>query len=217
MRRELSILLIVGGCSPSAPVRPDVILLTWDTVRADHVGGDWTPTYNKLAERAVRFEEARTTAPITLPAHASMMTGELPPIHGARDNGTWPVVDGLPTLAERFRDAGWTTGAFVSASVLDSRYGIARGFSTYNDHIRPGKDRIVAHRTGAETVEHAIDWMMDKPSDQPLFLWVHLFDPHRPWDDPPGPDQTPYQTAISLADSATARLLDALEDRKSVV
>jgi arylsulfatase A-like enzyme len=190
-----------------------VLLITWDTVRADHVGEPWTPTYNRMAERAVRFPEARTTAPITLAAHASMMTGEPPPIHGARDNGTWPMTEGLPTLAERYRDAGWTTGAFISASVLDSRYGIARGFSTYNDHIRPGKDRVVAHRPGAETVEHAIDWLVDKPSEQPVFLWVHLFDPHRPWDASTSPNTTDYQAAIGLADDATGRLLDAMEAR----
>ena len=208
-------LLLAGlcGCSGSTPALPDVLLITWDTVRADHVADHWTPVYNRLTERAVVFPEARTTAPITLPAHASMMTGESPPVHGARDNGTWPMVEGLPTLAERYREAGWTTGAFISASVLDSRYGIARGFSTYNDHIRPGKDRVVAHRSGAETVEHAVDWLVDKPADQPVFLWVHLFDPHRPWDTSTQPDTTDYQAAIGLADEATGRLLDAMDAR----
>ena len=217
MRTQLPIVVTLAAglssCSGSSQALPDVLLITWDTVRADHVGDHWTPIYNRLAQRAVVFPEARTTAPITLPAHASMMTGETPPIHGARDNGTWPMVESLPTLAERYREAGWTTGAFISASVLDSRYGIARGFSTYNDHIRPGKDRIVAHRAGDETVEHAIDWLVDKPADQPVFLWVHLFDPHRPWDTSTKPDTTDYQSAIGLADEATGRLLDAMDAR----
>ena len=204
---------ILSSCSTSSPDLPDVLLITWDTVRADHVGDHWTPVYNRLAERAVVFPEARTTAPITLPAHASMMTGVPPPVHGARDNGTWPMVESLPTLAGRYREAGWTTGAFISASVLDSRYGIARGFSTYNDHIRPGKDRVVAHRSGAETVEHAIDWLVDKPPEKPVFLWVHLFDPHRPWATSTQADTTDYQAAIQLADEATGRLLDAMEAR----
>ena len=201
------------GCASTSPGSPDVLLITWDTVRADHVDDSWTPTWNQLAQRAAVFTDARSPAPITLPAHASIMTGENPPDHGARDNGTWPVIDGLPTLAERFRDAGWTTGAFISASVLDSRYGIARGFSTYNDHIRPGKDRVVAHRSGSETVEHAIDWLMDKPPDQPVFLWVHLFDAHRPWDASDDPSTTDYQAAIAKADQATSRLLDVMAAR----
>ena len=158
------------GCSGSTPALPDVLLITWDTVRADHVADHWTPVYNRLTERAVVFPEARTTAPITLPAHASMMTGEPPPVHGARDNGTWPMVEGLPTLAERYREAGWTTGAFISASVLDSRYGIARGFSTYNDHIRPGKDRVVAHRSGAESSMPSTGWWTSQPTSRCSWL-----------------------------------------------
>ena len=205
--------LAIGGCTGSTPDLPDVLLVTWDTVRADHVGIEATPTWNRLASRAVVLSEARTPAPTTLPAHASIMTGENPPVHGARDNGTWPLTEGLPTLAERFREAGWSTGAFVSATVLDSRYGIARGFSTYNDHIRPGKGRVVAHRSGAETVEQAIEWLMDRPTEQPVFIWVHLFDPHRPWETSEDPSVTDYQAAIGKADQATGRLIDVMEAR----
>ena len=208
--------LLVGfatGCTPRAPDRPDVVLITWDTVRADHVGNASTPTWNALAGNGAVFTEARSPVPLTLPAHASMMTGENPPRHGARDNGTWPVVDGLPILAEHFRSAGWTTGAFVSASVLDSRYGIARGFSTYNDHIRPGKDRVVAHRSGTETVEQAVSWLGDRPADQPVFLWVHLFDPHRPWESSEDPDISDYQAAIGEADRVTKRIVDVMDAR----
>lgn len=201
------------GCTPDAPDLPDVVLITWDTVRADHVGNASTPTWNALAADGVVFNEARSPVPLTLPAHASMMTGENPPTHGARDNGTWPVVEGLPILADHFRSAGWTTGAFVSASVLDSRYGIARGFSTYNDHIRPGKDRVVAHRPGSETVEQAVAWLGDRPVEQPVFLWVHLFDPHRPWDSSENPAVSDYQTAIGEADRLTQRILDIMEAR----
>jgi arylsulfatase A-like enzyme/thioredoxin-like negative regulator of GroEL len=201
------------GCAAENAHQPDVLIVTWDTVRADHVGLDHTPVWNALAERAAVFTHARTPVPITLPAHASIMTGVNPPNHGARDNGTWPINDALPTLAERFRDAGWSTGAFVSASVLDSRYGIARGFSTYNDHITPGKNRVVAHRPGSQTVDHALDWLADKDDEQPIFLWVHLFDPHRPWADSDQQGQTPYEAAIGIADAATQRLLDGIEAR----
>ncbi|MEC9389445.1 MAG: sulfatase-like hydrolase/transferase [Myxococcota bacterium] len=205
--------LSLFGCADRAPALPDVIIVTWDTVRADHVGTSTTPTWNRLAASGRVFSMARTPVPITLPAHASLMTGENPPTHGARDNGTWPVVDGLPTMAERFRAGGWATAAFVSASVLDSRYGIARGFSTYNDHIRPGKNRVVAHRPGTETVDQAIAWLGDRSEDQPVFLWVHLFDPHRPWDASTDPDVTDYAAAIGKADAATARILDVMEAR----
>lgn len=206
-------LLVLAGCAGDHTQQPDVLIVTWDTVRADHVGLDHTPVWNTLAERSAVFTEARTPAPITLTAHASIMTGVNPPTHGARDNGTWPVSDALPTLAERFREAGWSTGAFISASVLDSRYGIARGFSTYNDHIAPGKNRVVAHRPGSQTVDHALDWLADKDDEQPIFLWVHLFDPHRPWAEPSNPDQTPYEAAIAIADTETQRLLDGIEAR----
>ena len=205
--------LSLYGCADRAPDLPDVIVVTWDTVRADHVGNPTTPTWNRLADSGRVFTMARTPVPITLPAHASIMTGENPPTHGARDNGTWPMVDGLPTLAEQFRAGGWATAAFVSASVLDSRYGIARGFSTYNDHIRPGKDRVVASRPGTETVEQAIAWLGDRSDDQPVFLWVHLFDPHRPWDASTDPNVTDYEAAIGKADAATARILDVMEAR----
>jgi len=205
--------MIMGGCTTTVPDLPDVLLITWDTVRADHVGEAWTPTWNQLAERAVVFSDARTPAPNTLPAHASIMTGEPPPAHGARDNGTWPVNESLTTVAERFRDAGWTTGAFVSASTLDSRNGIGRGFATYNDHIRPGAERVVARRDGIDTVEAAIDWLMDKPPEQPVFMWVHLFEPHRPWDSTQNPNQTDYQAAIRKTDKATARLMDVMDAR----
>lgn len=216
MRRTMLLafsLLSTGGCAVERAQQPDVLIVTWDTVRADHVGLDYTPVWNKLAARSAVFTHARTPVPITLPAHASVMTGVNPPAHGARDNGTWPVNDVLPTLAERFRDAGWSTGAFVSASVLDSRYGIARGFSTFNDHISPGKNRVVAHRPGSQTVDHALDWLADKDDEQPVFLWVHLFDPHRPWADSDQKDQTPYEAAIAIADGETQRLLNGFEAR----
>jgi arylsulfatase A-like enzyme/Flp pilus assembly protein TadD len=206
-------LLSTAGCADERSQQPDILIVTWDTVRADHVGLDHTPVWNALAERAAVFTNTRTPAPITLPAHASIMTGVNPPTHGARDNGTWPINDALPTLAERFRDAGWSTAAFVSASVLDSRYGIARGFSIYDDHIAPGKDRVVAHRPGSMTVDHALDWLANKDDEQPIFLWVHLFDPHRPWADSDQKDQTPYEAAIGIADAATQRLLDGIEAR----
>ena len=205
--------LIGAGCSPQNAAQPDVLLVTWDTVRADHVGLPHTPTWNELSERSTVFTEARSPAPITLPAHASIMTGVNPPEHGARDNGTWPMSDALPTLAETLRGAGWSTAAFVSASVLDSRYGIARGFSTYNDHIPPGKNRVVAQRPGSQTVDDALDWLSDKDDEQPVFMWVHLFDPHRPWDPVENGNQTPYQAAIGLADTATQRLLNGIEAR----
>jgi arylsulfatase A-like enzyme len=206
-------LLTAVGCVGEQAQQPDVLIVTWDTVRADHVGLAHTPVWNALAKRSAVFTNTRTPAPITLPAHASIMTGLNPPAHGARDNGTWPINDALPTLAERFRDAGWSTGAFVSASVLDRRYGISRGFSTFNDHIAPGETRVVAHRPGNQTVDHALDWLADKDDAQPVFLWVHLFDPHQPWADSDQKDQTPYEAAIGIADAETKRLLDGIAAR----
>jgi arylsulfatase A-like enzyme len=215
-------LLIAGalgaGCG-STPSRPDVVIVTWDTVRADHVGPfgepaiSATPVWDRLAREGVLFTEARSPAPITLPAHASILTGWLPLHHGARDNGLFQVDPSLPTLAERFAEAGYDTAAFVSAAVLDERYGLARGFGVYDDDVQVAEQQTVARRSADASVDRAIAWLASRQVDRPVFLWLHLYDAHRVWKarEPWASRLPAYRAAISFVDDQTGRLLAALD------
>ena len=223
--------LLVLACSeaddsPAVAAREplDVVLVTWDTVRWDHVGTSGrgggvrarpshTPTWDRFAREGVRFTEARTTAPVTLSAHASILTGLDPPRHGARDNGIFTLRATVPTLAEEFARAGYLTAAFVSAEVLHPRHGLDRGFERYDYFVhRAEHAHTVPERRADKTVDTALAWLARAPTERPLFLWVHLFDPHRPWDAPaPWRDRyDPYRAEIAFADAQTGRLLDHL-------
>ena len=211
---------LLTACARGEPhARPDVLLVTWDTARADHVGPDaavagLTPNWNAVAGSGVRFTLARTSSPSTLPAHASLMTGSSPPLHGVRENALFVLPDSAQTLAEKLGSSGWTTGAFVSAAVLDEQFGLAQGFSRYDDRVGAAHGRDFGERRGEATVEAALAWLRDVPPEEPVFLWVHLFDPHGPWSPPPDfaskyPGQ-PYRAEIAYVDAQTGRLLDGL-------
>ena len=133
--------------APATP--PNIVLITIDTLRADRIGRGFTPAIDALAATGVRFDNARTSVPLTLPSHVTIMTGQLPVAHGVRDNGVvFAPQASAPTLARRLRDAGYRTGAFVGAYVLDRRFGLADGFDTYDDRIRrqPGRGRAARGR-----------------------------------------------------------------------
>lgn len=205
-----------------ADPRPDLILVTWDTTRADRVrlepGNPLTPTAARLAAEGVRFTQARTPCPVTLPAHASMLSGVGPPGHGARLNGSAELRPDLPLLQEHLAAAGWHTGAFVSASVLRGRYGLSRGFDRYDDEvIGASADGTPSwERRGEQTLARAEAWIAEQPRGAPLFLWLHLYDPHQPWVAPEpwaSAHADPYDAEIAYADALTARLLEALERR----
>src|SRR5262245_51977927 len=200
-RALLSILLALTGCGRASDrgqaaatiSSPAIIaLITIDTLRADHLGcyGDAaarTPALDALAREGVLFEQARTVAPITLPAHASLMTGLYPPRHGVRDNGLFRLPDSVPTLARLLRDHGFTTAAFVSAFVLDRMFGLAQGFASYDDEcqVQFGGTLGVDERGARETTDAALRYLEASPP-LPLFLWVHYYDPHAPYA-PPSP------------------------------
>jgi arylsulfatase A-like enzyme/Flp pilus assembly protein TadD len=200
-------------------VLPDVVIVTWDTTRADHVGPDaaipgLTPHWDRLAAGGVRFRTARTPSPMTLPAHASLMTGRLPSVHGARVNSIFSLPETADTLAERLAAEGWQTAAFVSAAVLDGSFGLSQGFHAYDDRVGAAGERDFAERRADATVDAALEWIGGVPDAQPVFLWVHLFDPHTPWEPPaewvvahPG---EPYRAEIAFTDEQTGRLLAGL-------
>jgi arylsulfatase A-like enzyme len=130
-----------AGRDSTPPVRPNIVLITIDTLRADRIGRGFTPAIDALATAGARFDNARSTVPLTLPSHVTIMTGLLPVAHGVRDNGVvFAPQPSSPTLARRLQDAGYRTGAFVGAYVLDRRFGLADGFDSYDDRIRRNPD-----------------------------------------------------------------------------
>lgn len=198
----------------------NILLITIDTLRADRIGRGLTPSLDTLAIRGVRFVNARTTVPLTLPAHASIMTGALPPRHGARVNGT-PVASVQDTIASRLSRAGYRTGAVVGAFVLDRRFGLALGFDDYDDRIArdpDALDQLQAERRANIVVDAAIGWLGKTGTDKPWFLWVHVYDPHAPYN---APVQRPphssieadYDREVAYADGEIARLLSAVAAR----
>lgn len=201
-----------------APAARSVVLITIDTLRADRVGAYGlatarTPVLDALAREGARFARAYATAPITLPSHASLLTGRYPPGHGAHHNGV--AMREVPTLASTLDTAGFATGAFVSAFPLDRRFGLARGFDVYDDGLgRDAVGQLRNERPGDETVTRAIAWL-DAQRAERTFLWVHLFEPHAPYGAPgaTGPALARYDDDVASADALTGRLLASLGDR----
>ena len=206
--------------------RPSVLLVSIDTLRADHVGSYGyraaaTPVIDALAARGLRFEQAETVTPLTLPAHASLLSGTFPAFHGVRDNGSFYVGDEVTTLAEALKAHGYRTGGFVGAYVLDHRWGIAQGFDHYYDDFDLSRFEMAAgldaaQRPGTEVVDHALAWLAGE-GDQPFFAWVHLYDPHSPYVPPepyrsrfPATLEGAYDGEIAATDAQVGRLVDFL-------
>jgi arylsulfatase A-like enzyme/Flp pilus assembly protein TadD len=203
---------------PTAPNAP-VVLISIDTLRADRLPaygykGVETPAIDRLRKDAILFERAYTHAPLTLPAHASLLSGLLPPDHGVRNNIGYALDARHETLAETLRARGYATGGFVSAFVLRRATGIARGFETYDDvaTARGAKAAGEVQRPGSETVARALAWLR-ATGERPFFLFVHLYDPHTPWT-PPEPQRArwgaSYEGEIAAADAAVGTLLEGL-------
>jgi arylsulfatase A-like enzyme/tetratricopeptide (TPR) repeat protein len=227
----LAVAMIVVVWRPAAVVpaadlsRLNVLLVTLDTTRADHIGcygysRARTPRLDRLAKEGARFSQASSPAPITFTAHTSLFTGLYPFAHGARGNGDFYLADRFPTLATVLHQAGYRTAAFVSAFVLDHRYGLARGFDGYDDRMDAVADAHVvdveAERRGDHTVAALSAWLDAQGAGPgvPFFAWLHLYDPHTPYD-PPSPFKesfadAPYDGEIAFADSLVGSVLDSL-------
>jgi arylsulfatase A-like enzyme/Flp pilus assembly protein TadD len=226
---------LVGGAGwagwrlwSGAAARPsdlNLLIVTLDTTRADrlHAYGFQdvqTPTLDRLAAEGVLFEQAATAAPLTLPAHTTIFTSRVPPEHGVRDNGGFFVDPSETTLAETLRERGFRTGAFVGAYVLDSKWGLDQGFDTYFDDFDLSKYRAISlgaiQRPANEVVDKALEWL-NTVAGQRFFGWVHLYDPHTPYE-PPEPYKSrypgrPYLGEIAFTDSQVGRLVDFLQTR----
>ena len=217
--------LIVGGVVwyARSPRPLNVLLITLDTTRADRLGCYGyslakTPVLDRLAQQGVLFERAYAPVPLTLPSHASMLTGLLPPEHGLRNNGQAALPQGLPTLATELQAAGYETGAFVAAFVLDHKFGLQRGFETYNDDLSTADPSLHGHhqyRDGSLVINAALRWLRPR-STKPFFCWVHLFDPHFPYlthEDQFGTQfkDRPYDAELAYVDNEIGRLLSTLQ------
>ncbi|MEO8277453.1 MAG: sulfatase-like hydrolase/transferase [Thermoanaerobaculia bacterium] len=230
-----------AGSSSTAPP-PDLLLVTIDTLRADAPGyagnaGDGgnagnagkTPTLDRLAAAGTRYTHALTAVPLTLPSHATLLTGLDPNQTGLRDNGLDLLAASIPTLAETLRAAGYRTIAVLGSRVLDRRFGLDRGFEVYDD-------RMTAERTGefgypersaaavVDAALSAVSKIDNLPgasatpgripgNRQPLFLWVHFYDAHAPYDAPGSDPRQRYLGEVAAVDRELGRLLDALSAR----
>jgi choline-sulfatase len=201
-------------------------LITIDTLRADHVGCYGaqmvkTPTLDALARHGVVFERAISQVPLTWPSHAVILTGTYPFQNGVQDFTGQPLAPQFRSVAQAFKQAGYATGAVVSAFVLDRSWGLARGFDFYDDAFSAEtfqqKDIGLVDRRAGESVAHAIAWLKRTPR-RPFFLWLHLYDPHSPYD-PPEPYRSEYRShlydgEIAYADHELGNLMAWLKQNR---
>ncbi len=209
--------------------RPNLVLITLDTTRADvlgcYGGSVETPVMDRLAAEGVRFDNAWTVTPLTLPSHASILTGLYPPSHGIRENTNFRLAPGVRTLAEHLQENGYRTRAAVSSFVLSGIFGLDQGFDLYDEprsgeKFMPGgrsvEFREILERKAGETTDRAL-YGLDPAGDQPYFLWVHYFDPHSTYE-PPEPFASQYREdlyrgEVAYVDSEIGRLLSELKER----
>ncbi len=222
----LAFVALAAGCGRGGAGPERVVLVTIDTLRADRVGAYGhararTPTLDGLAARGVRFETAVAPTPLTLPSHATLLTGLDPPRHGVRHNSVFRLDASIPTLAEHFTAAGWDTAAVVGAVVLERRHGLERGFAHYDDEIGGEQSGFVGYseRSADQVVERALAWLAEAP--RRFFLWVHFYDPHAVYRPPPpfAADfrGAPYDGEIAFVDRELGRLLQALDGPRTLV
>jgi arylsulfatase A-like enzyme/Tfp pilus assembly protein PilF len=223
------------GPAPAAPSTPagprHLVIVTIDTLRADRLGAYGnttipTPHFDRLAREGVRAEDATTHAPITRPAHASLFTARYPAEHGIRDNISVPLAQDVPTMAEALKAQGFATAAFVSSFVLSAQSGLNRGFDHYDDTFQTGTtDEVLlfgsVQRRGDDTVARVEKWLDDRSAEmraRRTALWVHLYDPHDPYE-PPEPFDSqfaaqPYDGEVAWTDTLLGRLRASLEARQ---
>ena len=214
--------------SESGIEKPNVILITLDTTRADHLGCYGyphvrTPHLDSLARRGILFEQAAASSPLTLPSHCSILTGMYPTYHGVRINGNTALNEQQTTIAEIFSNQGYECGAFIAAFVLDGRWGLKQGFQHYDDDFDLKKykhiDLGTVQKPGNEVMDVALDWLEEK-KNSPFFAWIHLYDPHTPYE-PPEPYLSEYgprgftgmyDGEIAFMDEQIGRCIDWLEN-----
>lgn len=207
------------------PQSVNVVLITLDTVRPDHLhcyGNNKikTPVIDGLARDGVLFERAVAQTPLTGPSHASIFTGENPNVHHVRDTGGFALQPSSVTLATTLQGSGWDTAGFISAAVLSRQFGFNQGFATYDDQIPEVVDKntgaLAAARPANVTVDHAVHWL-NHQSGKPFFVWLHLYDAHQPYN-PPAQfrrqyPNDPYDAEIAFEDQELGRFLDVVRKK----
>ncbi len=231
---------LILGCSGVDRDQRDptaLVLIVIDTLRADRLGHTGyapasTPTLDSLAARGARFSHATTPVPTTLPAVTSLLTGLYPTRHGVRDNGRFRLEASFETLAERFRAAGWRTGAVLASAVLEKERGLAQGFESwdadfegeypvYRAALRPFAEELATDRRRADVVTDRALERLRQLGDSRFFLFVHYFDVHMHYDPPPRFDELhperPYDGEVSFVDEEIGRLLSSVPESALVV
>ena len=202
-------------------------MVTIDTLRWDRVGymgsDVETPNLDRLGQSGAIFTQAITAAPITLPAHSSILSGLYPTDHGTRFNGIFRLPDEVETIAETLKGAGFATGAFVGSFVLDRRFGLEQGFDLYDDELpgeSPDNPVYFAERRAEAVVARALAFI-DAHKQERFFVWVHVYDPHAPHNAPsPYADRypdSPYDAEVAYTDAALGPLLSAVDDDRTAV
>jgi len=221
----LTTLFVLAATADAASEPHNLLLITVDTLRADYLSCNGstrveTPHLDRLAASGVNFTRARAQVPLTLPSHASILTGYLPPNHTVRDNGGYRLPATQRTLAEVLDEAGYDTAAFVGSFVLDRRFGLAQGFDHYDD--RTWSDLSMLENLEAERPAEAVfdsfrGWLADRDGTAPLFAWIHLYDPHAPYaaPEPYGSryPNDPYAGEVAYTDQVIGRIVAELVAR----
>jgi len=219
----LIVLVVTGAIYWRWPApRLNIILVTFDTTRSDRMGAygyehGLTDAFDDFAKQGVIFEQAYAPGPITLPSHTTMLTGLYPPEHGLRVNGSGKLPRDIPFLPEILKQHGYDTGAFIAAPVLDSQYGLDRGFDVYDDEFSSSAESHgEPRRDGKVIVDSALRWLQQR-TDKPFFCWIHLYDAHGPYD--PRVDvyqqrfePNPYDAGVAWEVQQFGRITDYLKD-----
>jgi arylsulfatase A-like enzyme len=233
-RLSLFLVLLLSACgsgaqrflSTGSAASFNIALITLDTTRADRLGAYGyekaeTPHLDRLAAEGIRFSDAVSPAPLTLVAHASILTGLDPYHHGVRHNGQYRLDPSRVTLPEILQENGYETAAFVSGFVLDSRYGLAQGFEHYDDRTEPLPGQPfggLGERSAKAVTDAALGWLGARGTAKPYFLWVHYYDPHAEYRPPSEFAQrfpaNPYDGEIAYMDSEIGRLVGKLEETR---
>ncbi len=215
---------VLVGCSGGGSEAPhSALLITLDTTRYDALhclGGPAgaSPNLDALAEEGVVYDAARTVTPLTLPSHASIMTGLYPLRHTVHANSLMALPDTATTLAERARDDGFQTAAFIAAVVLADGFGLDQGFDTYNQPTPPAVQQTLHYdrRRASEVADEAIAWLRERDPEKPFFVWVHFFDPHMPYEPPQRfidqVGEAGYHAEVAAMDHAIGRIFEELKE-----
>ncbi len=232
LRRGLLMLALAfaAGCE-TGPRRSNVLVVTFDTTRADHIGAYGnrrveTPAIDGLATEGLLFSNAHSSIALTFPSHATILTGLYPTGHGVRDNGLFVLADDIVTLPERLKEHGYATAAAVSGFPLVKRFNLGQGFDLYDDDLRRKDEDFLGRRPrqpslffeerrAARTNQAILPWL-EEHKDGLFFVWLHYYDPHRPWD-PPAPynelyADDPYLAEIAYADESLGQVLSRLRE-----